>query len=95
MKLNGVPANVLTRSHWWSDDAPRWLTRLAHYVCCWLVGSSVLFLLNLWAGRLAVDRSHEWLTMSAVTGGIAYGVGLLIYQIGRRFSASRSTSAGA
>ena len=95
MKLDGKPSNVLTRSHWWSDDAPPWLTRLAHYTCCWLVFGSILFLLNLWTGRAPVERSHEWLTITAVTGGVAYGVGLAVYQVRRRLSAHRSRAAGA
>jgi len=94
MKLDGVPGNVLMRRHWWSDDVPRWLNRLAHYTCCW-VTASVLVSLPGWLGRGAIERSNGWVTMAAVTGGVAYGVGIIVYKLAGWRSSGRPIAPGA
>ena len=95
MKLNNEPANVLGRKHWWSDDVPRWMNRLAHYVCIWLLAGALTVPIDMWWKHHTFDQSLDWLVMSAIGGAVAYGIALLVYEVGRSRSHARTTSSGA
>ena len=95
MRLNGQPANVLARRHWWSDDLPRWMNRLAHYTCLWLLGSALSVPLLMWLRQRTLDQALEWVVIGAITGAVTYGIGLLVYELGRWWSREPSSSNGA
>ena len=81
MKLNSEPSNVLTRQHWWSDDAPRWMNRALRVL--WLVGSALVVPLLMLLLRRTVEQVADWPVMGAVTGATVYGIGLSVYRVGR------------
>jgi hypothetical protein len=71
MKLEGKPG------------FPPWLNRLAHFVCCWLVGGVLSVAFLMWWRDSAIKESLESLGVGAVLAAVSYAIGLAIY-LGRR-----------
>jgi hypothetical protein len=95
MKLDGEQASILGRRNSWFDGVPRWMNRLAHIICGLLVGDALTVPLGMWWKQRTFAESLDWLTMGAISGAIAYGVALVVYEVGRSRSAGRSSSSGA
>ncbi len=78
MALGKEPSNILMRPRWWSDDAPRWLNRLAHYSMVWLVvGVLYAVVRGSAAGRSLEDR----IAVPAIVGSATYALGFIVWRI--------------
>jgi hypothetical protein len=94
-KLDGEPINVLTRRHWWTDDMPQWMNRLAHATALWLSASLCGSLLLAWWKGLGIAGAAEMFARPAAFAAIYYTVGLAICWIRKVPFRPRATHDGA